>query len=297
MISTTSNNTICAIIVTYNPDNNLFELISTISNQVNYIIIVDNNSSDQLIFKKLEFEKTYIIFNNQNFGIAKALNQGIKKAITLDCDWVITFDQDSKPKTNIVNKLLEIYLNCANNDDIGAIGTNFENQDKTRYKKVITENNFSECEYLITSGCLQPITNFSKFGFFREDYFIDNVDLEFSLRLRSKNKKLLISNESYMIHNAGNDPIRRNILGIQFIASNHNSFRRYFMSRNHILLCKQYFIKFPKFIIKTSFFYILSIFSILILEKNKFKKIFNSFSGLIDGIFNLNKYESRFRSN
>ena len=93
--------------------NNLFELISTISNQVNYIIIVDNNSSDQLIFKKLEFEKTYIIFNNQNFGIAKALNQGIKKAITLDCDWVITFDQDSKPKTNIfpfssINGLLMI---------------------------------------------------------------------------------------------------------------------------------------------------------------------------------------------
>ena len=81
---------ICAGIVTFNPEiSRLSENIDAIRNQVDAIFIVDNNSNNINIIKKIISKDSGIklICNNQNRGIATALNQLMKAAE----DWKLFF--------------------------------------------------------------------------------------------------------------------------------------------------------------------------------------------------------------
>lgn len=293
MVSINSN-TICCLIITYNPDKNLLALISTLNKQVNKIIIVDNNSEGeglQLILKIAENNEFHIIRNNKNFGIAKALNQGVFEARKMKYNWLITFDQDSTPYYNIIDIISNVYELYPDKSKIGAIGVNALNPSSERYYNVPDNKEYCERDYLITSGCLISITAFMEVGGFREDFFIDNVDLEYSLRLRKYGKISLITNACGMMHEAGAVIIRK-CCGIKISTTNHNIFRRYYMARNHIILSKAYFFKFPYFILKTNYFFFLSLLKILIADDNKTLKIKASLKGIKDGILYNSKIDS-----
>lgn len=278
---------VCCLIITYNPDENLFNLVNNISCQVNKIIVVDNNSVGsgmEIIHKVRDFEKVNLILNNENMGIAKALNQGILFAAEMKFNWVITFDQDSLPHENIIERLSEIYSFYPKKDQIGAIGINYSHQYIKTILPAIDQPRFRKKDYLITSGCLLSVKAFMKIGGFREDFFIDNVDLEYSLRLTKNGKISLISKEIGMFHKAGS-PITKKIFGITIKSSNHNSSRRYYMARNHVILSKEYLFVNPYFIAKLNFFFFRSLFLLLLVDDDKKARFFASIKGLFDGIF------------
>jgi GT2 family glycosyltransferase len=124
---------------------------------------------------------------------------------------------------------------------------------------------------------------FDKIGGFREDFFIDNVDLEYSLRLKVNGYKSIITKEPGMLHDPGN-PITRKVLGRWISSSKHSSLRRYYMARNHVTLSKIYWSKFPYFILKATYFFMLSILFMSILEANRKEKLKMTFKGLKDGL-------------
>ena len=69
---------IYAGIVSFNPDiSRLEENINAIYSQVDKIIIVDNNSKNVSDINTItdKLKNVFLINNNNNFGIAKALNQ------------------------------------------------------------------------------------------------------------------------------------------------------------------------------------------------------------------------------
>jgi rhamnosyltransferase len=272
---------ICCLIITFNPGELLKRLVDIIWDQVDKIIIVDNNSEGEpleLLLNIFRDEKIYLIHNNKNFGIAQALNIGVSYVIKLNYDWVITFDQDSIPNDNFVDLLTEVYWLYPEKDKIGAIGANYpENNLKIR------NINYKKIDYLITSGCLLSVNAFRQIGGFREDFFIDNVDLEYSLRLRMNKKVLLITKDFAMLHSIG-DSKTYNLNLIHVKSSNHNYTRRYYMARNHIILSKKYILKFPYFISKLNFFFFLSLVKIIVVENDKKKKVIASCKGLLDGM-------------
>jgi rhamnosyltransferase len=279
--------TICCLIITYNPDENLYELTDTIATQVNKIIIVDNNSQGkalEIILRISDNSKVHIIRNTQNLGIAKALNQGVLLAVELKFKWVLTFDQDSQPFKNIVETISEVYSLFPEKDLIGAIGINYADpnlrNNHGRFDNVI----YRVKDYLITSGCLLSTNAFLKIGGFREDFFIDNVDLEYSLRLRRYGRISLITKKVGMTHKAG-QPMKMNFCGLTFVSSNHNRNRRYYMARNNIVMTKEYAFRFPYFIAKLNYFFFLSLLQIILVDDNKKAKISASFKGIIDGLF------------
>ena len=103
---------VCACIITYNIDEKINEVVNSIINQVDLVVIVDNASkSDTLeILKKLnENDKVHIIFNKVNNGIAIALNQGIKEA-GLPEGTVQLVENTSREVANEMMKLNE-YIN------------------------------------------------------------------------------------------------------------------------------------------------------------------------------------------
>lgn len=72
------------------------------------IVIVDNASSEAVQLglqdMSLRFDAV-LIQNTQNFGVAKALNQGIAQARDQYASHVLLMDQDSLPSHDMVAKL------------------------------------------------------------------------------------------------------------------------------------------------------------------------------------------------
>lgn len=271
---------ICSVIITYNPTDKLFSLINSIKNQVDEIIIIDNNSKNNLFHNQLINDNKFHLFKNkENLGVAKALNQGFEIAIEKGYKWVLMFDQDSNPFSDIINNFILSYNDYPFKNKIGMIGLNAYDQNNNVYVNIISSNNYKKRDYLITSGCLISTKVYNSIGKFNESYFIDNVDIEYSLRVRKAKFILLITKKPGMIHKAG-DTLTKKIFGFEFESSNHNSLRRYYMTRNHFCLSKKYFYTFPFFIMKLNIFFFLSIISMLIIEKDRKNKLKSILKGL-----------------
>ncbi len=280
---------VCAIVVAYKPDLvRLRQIIASLKEQLVEIILVDNCSDSSVQFFLLEESKNIgfeLIQNNKNYGIAKALNQGVLVAKDKGFRWAFTFDQDSKLMNQMVMQSLNVFNSLEQQHEIGAIGINALKSSNDLYYPFQSDYSYKERDYLITSGTLISLDVFEKIGGFREDFFIDNVDLEYSLRLKLHGYKSFITKEPGMFHDPGN-PVIKKIFGIKIKSSNHSSFRRYFMARNHVILSKLYFFRFPYFILKSNYFFILSVFYFVMVESNRYEKIKMTFKGLKDGIFN-----------
>ena len=77
--------------------------INAIYSQVDKLIIVDNKSENlnDIEYFVEKYENIILIKNNDNLGIAKALNQIMEVGLCERADWVLTLDQDS-----VVSKFL-----------------------------------------------------------------------------------------------------------------------------------------------------------------------------------------------
>jgi rhamnosyltransferase len=292
-MNTLNPNQICCLIVTYNPDDELLSIINIIKFQVGKTIIVDNKSEGKgaaIVSHIAEMDKVFLLRNKVNVGIAKALNQGVGLAKKMGYEWVLTFDQDTTPFHNIIEIMSEVYTLYPEKQKIGAIGVNFSSEDSGDYYRFNTGKIYHERDYLITSGCLLSIKAFNEIGGFREDLFIDNVDLEYSLRLKEYGKVSIITKKWGMRHKAG-DPKTKKFWGISLVSSNHSSLRRYYMARNHVILSKEYIFRNPYFILKLNIFFFLSLISILLAEDNKISKLSASFKGMLDGVHYTSKYK------
>lgn len=186
----TNSKNIAAVIVTFHPDHNFENQLDSLLPQVNRIVIVDNtaDSSTESLLSRLKDKHCHIIKNPVNFGIARALNQGIAWISEKSFTWVLTLDQD----THVHAGLIELYIKAIRTDlagkPIGVINTVY--RDVNTGKLGITfgnkKNNWTDVPTLITSGSFFSIETYKKVGPFRENFFLDWADHDFCLRARSK---------------------------------------------------------------------------------------------------------------
>ena len=156
---------LAAIIVTYNPKIDRFkDVINSIVNQVDFIIIVDNGSKNINDIKEICSIKSNIeiIENDINYGIGKALNIGIEK-LKNNYDWILTLDQDSIILVNIIdiiNDITKIY----DKNMIGLIYLNTKDENKkTKYDETTKKP--------IISGSIINSKIFSLGIVYREEFF------------------------------------------------------------------------------------------------------------------------------
>lgn len=264
------------VIVTYNPDLRLNESLAVIMEIFNNVMIVDNNSSPD-IKTMINYEHINFIKNSNNLGIAQALNIGANYAIDKGAKWIMMLDQDTIPRSDILDVFISVYNNYPDKELIGQIGVSFPHLN-TKIRP------FKEVDVLITSGTLLSLDVFKKAGNFREDFFIDSVDFEYSLRINKMGFVNLLSPETAINHRLGNLKERK-ILFLRLKSTNHSPLRRYYMARNHVVITFQYLLSFPYWILKKNYFFLRSIFEILLIDDQKMIKIKKTFSGILDGIF------------
>ena len=237
---------VAAIIVSYNPDSNLFDSINLLLNQVEKVIIVDNASKEKYVkyIKSINEDKIEIILNKENLGVATALNIGVRKALENGYEWILTMDQDSKASPDMVKKMFNVYnsINREERKDILSIFPNFVDE---RIQSIEENSNMNSYEYVdadITSGNLLRKEVFEKVGFFDDSLFIDLVDTDFCMRLNEKGIKMIKIRDAVLYHSLGESKTIKGILG-SFNTSNHSALRRYYMTRNRFYIWEKYKIK------------------------------------------------------
>ena len=226
---------IVAGIILYNPDiNRLMENISAISPQVEHIIIIDNNSTNILGLKEnlIKNSKIKFVKNENNLGVAKALNQIALSAISLDYDWLITLDQDSVAPENLV----EIYSKYIEIDKVGMISCkiidrNFGELSSQREKR----KGWEFVDMCITSASMINLSVWQTVGGFCEEMFIDSVDFDICYLMQEYGYKILKTNEVALLHEVGKSQ-KIKFCGREELVFHHSPLRCYYMIRNSLLL-------------------------------------------------------------
>src|SRR5437660_2051983 len=172
--------TICAVIVTLNPDFDFVRRIAKVRPQVSQIVLVDNGSDESCVSRLCELAKgldLHPILNRTNRGVATALNQGAKWAVGQEYQWILTLDQDTVVAPDMVDSLAAVYEAFPVRDRLAVIGSDYTSL--VNGKRRTNHENTSwgkEVETVITSGTLVSLQAYLKIGGFRDDFFVDCVD-------------------------------------------------------------------------------------------------------------------------
>lgn len=276
---------VCAILTSFNPDEGFLSRVKVISNQFGHTVIIDNNSysESKVWLEKISLlDRVGIIYNSVNAGVAAALNQGIGIAKSKSFEWVMLFDQDTLVSGHFFET---ISLQCRQIGDeckVGIIGAGYS-ENKNSIVLEDSGQTLKETDFVITSGSLLRLSVYDQAGPFPDDFFIDYVDIEYCLRLRSKGFKVFLVDTPLMFHPIGSLTIH-NFLWKKVGTSNHSSLRRYYMMRNHMIVIGKYFRIFPGWSVRSLIERFNTVLKIILYEKNKNKKLKYSFLGLIDGL-------------
>jgi rhamnosyltransferase len=135
----------------------------------------------------------------------------------------------------------------------------------------------------MTSGALMPTWIFDRIGMFMTEYFIDEVDTEYCYRIRAAGYLLADARDAVLLHHIG-QPKRRTILGIQFTPTHHSALRRYYMSRNRLVLYMKYFPVFPGWVSQSMKDSMIETMKCFLGEENRGRKFRNFLLGTWDGL-------------
>lgn len=259
-------------IVLYNPDlSRLSENINAVIYQVDQLVLVDNGSMDQSHLPELaKIEKVVIVKNDDNRGIAGALNQILKFAEEHRYEWVLTLDQDSVVSKDIIGT----YNQFVNKDSLGMLTCNIIDRNFI----LCVEEDDGEIEMCITSGSYVRVEAWRDIKGFDESMFIDSVDFDFCLSLRKRNWKIFRTYKTNILHEVGKSKVIK-ILGKEYLALNHSPLRCYYIIRNRVYIGRKHNMGFKSFKVILRLFY-----TVLIFEQQKMKKLVMMIKGLLVGL-------------
>ncbi|MBN2006826.1 MAG: glycosyltransferase family 2 protein [Anaerolineae bacterium] len=284
---------ICAVIVTYNPDDALPHRVTCIADQVGGVVIVDNHSDTSALSMMHRLTPTInLIANSVNLGVATALNQGVCWAHQHGHKFALLLDQDSEPMDSMVETLVKIYNGFVPKDKLAMVAANSYNKESHRIDIEVPAQNgedWGEVKQAITSGSLIRLQAFRDVGPFRDDFFIDGVDFEYCLRARRKGYKIILSVEPLMYHSAG-IPQKHTLMGKTVWTLNHNATRCYYITRNYIVLLREYFFRDPKWIILYSWSTLKWFAKLCFFETDRIHKLGQVFIGIGHGFVGRSKH-------
>jgi rhamnosyltransferase len=237
-----NRNEVCAIAVTYHPDREFLARINRVLPQVGALVIVDNGSAADEVKMLREITANpmiSLVLNPDNFGIARALNIGIERALALEFKWTLLLDQDSVPDDDMVLTLLAVHAAFPDRDRLAVVGSGFRDVDSNEPRPISVGDSWVEVECVITSGSLIPLAVHAAVGAFREEFFIDYVDIEYCYRARARGFRVIKTRAALMSHSIG-AITRHNVLGFKKWTYNHSPDRRYYIARNDTVLLREY---------------------------------------------------------
>jgi rhamnosyltransferase len=277
---------VCAVIVTYHPTEEMMKNLPSVSKQVDRVVIVDNGSNAnelQPLRAGCQDARFHLIENGKNLGIAEALNQGVRWARSEGYSWILFFDQDSKITPGFVEQMFATWQSHPQRERLGSIHPRYVHPD-TGVEPMVRRAPDGGPVISLTSGALMPSWIFDKIGLFASEYFMDMVDYEYSFRIRAYGYLIADSRQAVLFHAAG-DTRRTRLLGFSFNPTHHSATRRYYMSRNRIVLYKKYFSRLPRWVLQSIYHdFFRETIKCFIGENDRARKFRNFMLGTWDGL-------------
>lgn len=272
-----------AAVVTYHPDVGFADRFARVAVQVEDVLVVDNSADSRVQSELARITancKCRLVTNPKNLGLAAALNQACSWAMDSGFDWILLLDQDSECSSNMLQRVSQTLAQIGDLKRVAVFGCNYsERAEKHSSEKGL----WTEVATVITSGSLLNIAAYRKLGPFREDLFIDGIDLEYCLRARRQGLHVLQGSESLVQHKLGSPSYFR-FLGRRVGTTNHSPIRRYFMLRNEMAVWREYWRNEPLWVLRQLLSRVKSMLLMLIFEKERRTKLKFALLGLWDGL-------------
>lgn len=245
---------VCAVIVLYHPDfETLQAVLRSVIPQVHQVVLVNNSPEVRLegLVAGSDTPQPIAIYQEGNKGIAHAHNVGLAWAEAHDCSHVLLLDQDSIPNPDMVERLLDAQRTLAAQGIPDAtVGPRWSSDGRkwshfvrigwpltrrVKCREPGPDTGILNCDFLISSGCLIPMSALRLVGPMNEFLFIDHVDTEWCLRARHKGLSLYGVCSAKMRHTLG-DRVLHVWAGRTRNISLHSPLRNYYIVRNSLML-------------------------------------------------------------
>jgi len=244
---------VASIIVTFFPDEeSLDRLVEILEPQVSKIFVIDNTPSPpDAIDVVSKCAKVETIRLGKNLGVGAAQNIGINHASKEGFSHILLMDQDSVPSCNMV-EILTVHVTRLEQRGLklAAVGPQLidtRSEKKRAFSRsragtlreiVDSEEGWTPCDYLTSSGSLIPMTVLAAVGGMEEALFVDCVDFEWGYRAASKGYCCVGVFEAKLRQAFGDKPLR--LFGIDWVM--HSPVRHYYYFRNSYALFKRSYV-------------------------------------------------------
>lgn len=222
------------VIVTYNPDMELFQkCISSILEQVSKVLVIDNDSDNYPdiaeLIKNGGWENVSLEHFSSNKGLAYAYNHAFGIAKDLGMQAVLTLDQD----TICTSTLVESLRMCLEDEDVAIACPAYV--DRNNPGGIPKNVGTKEVSFCINSGALIKVKAWELIGGYDELLFIDCIDTDFGLQITDKGYKIKQVTSEIVSHAIGAVTMHR-LFGKDVMVWNHCAERRYYQIRNAVYM-------------------------------------------------------------
>ena len=230
---------LAAVVTAYHPDERLAAVVEAAPATCEDVVVVDNTpaSSYQSAGTALGDQRVKILRSGRNAGLGGALNAGLA-ALPAETEAVLLLDQDSVLPEDLV---LGLAAHLDQDPTIGIVapapwdeanGTAYESLTAARFDDV------AERDAVITSGMLIRRDVLKLVDGFREEFFIDYVDLDFCVRLRRQGVRIVQDRNLRLAHSIGDR--RAHGFGRLLVQVIHYpAWRHYWIGRNGTILIRE----------------------------------------------------------
>lgn len=280
-------NAVCAVIVTFFPRENVINNIAALREQVENLVIVDNGTCGRpltLLRAASQDFNCVLLENGSNRGVAAALNVGVRWALLHTYQWVALFDQDSTASDCMVDAMIRKYQASHSPDRVAVVTPKHIEANSGAWNRPSLFTELDSPLTAITSGSLIPSRIFELCGEFEEDLFIDYVDHEYCLRVRSLGYTIALCEDAVLYHPVGAPAIRR-VLGIRTVRTlNHRAERRYYIARNQVTMLRRYWRRYPRWCANEFLSSAKEAIKAVLVEEGRTGKMFMYALGVFDGL-------------
>ncbi|MFM0290149.1 glycosyltransferase family 2 protein [Paraburkholderia megapolitana] len=286
--------TLGALVVLYRPTDQQLLHVAGLRAHCASLLAVDNSPDARPeIPVMLNSVGIDYLHNANHGGIAGAYNRGLARLFAQGATAVALFDQDSRASDNF---FAIMQASCARlGTQAFAIGPQIYDENAERFLPQMYSNGFTvrtldvqadgplqRCSFLLSSGAVISRLAYEQLGAFTEALFIDHVDTEYSLRALKRGVPFYLDPNLVLRHRIGEKRTHRFAFW-QVTSMNHPAFRRYYMARNAMYLCRQYLRSFPVAIVP-NLITLWQVVQVALFEQDKLTKLLGIGCGIVDGM-------------
>lgn len=271
---------VAGVVLAYHADLAILSNIDALRQQVDQVFVVNNSPrpDDDVMAAAAGLEGVEVINEEENVGVARGFNDGMRAAIASGYDAVWIFDQDSTVVPGMLRALLDASRLAG--PDVGIVGPALRSHATGVVYRRESGVEAREVETLISSGSLFSARVLDTIGFHDEGLFIDYVDHDICLRARRFGLRNIKVFTTLLEHRFGDsDPVR--LFGRRIYLAHYSPLRQYYMSRNRVILLRRYGV--GRWFWEDLGFTAKSWIKVLLLEHDRGPKLRAFFRGWADG--------------